>query len=245
MRVSARRRRHRGLPARRVGAADRGRGVYRRVPRAAGLRLRGEGGQRDVEYRNIRVKDYAREGKWRALFDGKSFDGWKEWGSESGRCATAPSSAAAARRRSRATWPRWRPSRIPRARRLQDLGDGNFASSTTRPSRERRRLPVIAAAPGRGRPGITLAVGLGLRELQARLAGGAGLKSPQAMALRQEQWNEIEIRTAGQPRDHVGQRMRILDLTDQGQQLFEGKFRLQLHSGGVERHPLEGPVLAE
>jgi hypothetical protein len=65
------------------------------------------------------------------------------------------------------------------------------------------------------------------------------------MALRQEQWNEIEIRTAGQPRDHVGQRMRILDLTDQGQQLFEGKFRLQLHSGGVERHPLEGPVLAE
>jgi len=60
------------------------------------------------------------------------------------------------------------------------------------------------------------------------------LKSPQAMVLRPEQWNEIEIRTQGNHVTTWVNGMRVLDLTDQGQQLFEGSFALQLHSGGVD-----------
>ena len=36
----------------------------------------------EMEYRNIKVKDYGREGNWRALFNGADFDGWKKWGEE-------------------------------------------------------------------------------------------------------------------------------------------------------------------
>ena len=38
--------------------------------------------QAEVQYRNIRVKDNGAGGKWRALFDGTTLNGWKEWGSE-------------------------------------------------------------------------------------------------------------------------------------------------------------------
>ncbi len=55
-----------------------------------------------------------------------------------------------------------------------------------------------------------------------------------AVALRPGEWNEIEIRTQS---NHVTtwiNGIRVLDLVDEGQQLFEGSFALQLHSGGAD-----------
>ncbi|HOQ89366.1 MAG TPA: DUF1080 domain-containing protein, partial [Candidatus Hydrogenedentes bacterium] len=53
-----------------------------------------------------------------------------------------------------------------------------------------------------------------------------------AWALRPGAWNEIEIRSQGNRVTTWVNGVRAVDITDQGQQLFEGSFALQLHTGG-------------
>ena len=36
----------------------------------------------EIRFRNFRIRDLGRTGAWRELFDGKTLDGWKNWGSE-------------------------------------------------------------------------------------------------------------------------------------------------------------------
>ena len=47
-------------------------------------------------------------------------------------------------------------------------------------------------------------------------------------------WNEIEIRTQGNHVTTWVNGIRVLDLEDSGQKLFEGSFALQLHTGGAD-----------
>ena len=58
--------------------------------------------------------------------------------------------------------------------------------------------------------------------------------APAAMALRRNEWNEIEIRTVGNHVTTWVNGMRTLDLVDEKQLLTEGFFALQLHAGGAE-----------
>ncbi|NLV41983.1 MAG: DUF1080 domain-containing protein [Candidatus Hydrogenedentes bacterium] len=189
-----------------------------------------------VEYRNIRVKDYGREGKWRALFDGKSLAGWKEWGSEKWAVRDGEILGGSGPKKSEgylATEETFKDFRVRGV--FKTLGDGNFGlfyHSTI--TLKDDGYPVIAGLQGEVAPEYPSPSGWVYESYKRGWLVEPDLKSPQAMVLRPEQWNEIEIRTQGNHVTTWVNGMRVLDLTDQGQQLFEGSFALQLHSGGVD-----------
>lgn len=191
----------------------------------------------EIEYRNIRVKDYGREGNWRSLFNGQNFDGWKKWGEEDWQVENGIIVGRSGPKKSEgylATEETYKDFRV--RGQFNILGDGNyglFYHSTIR-LREEDGYPLIAGLQGEVEPGYPGSSGWVYESYQRGWLVKPDLTSMPAAALRVGQWNEIEIRTQGK---HVAtwiNGIRVLDLEDNDQRLFEGSFALQLHSGGAD-----------
>ena len=81
----------------------------------------------EIRYRNIRIRDLGRTGRWRALFDGRTLGGWHNWGSEKW---TVVDGAIQGRRGPKesegylATEETWRDFRV--RGRFMMLGEGNY-----------------------------------------------------------------------------------------------------------------------
>lgn len=187
-----------------------------------------------VEYRNIRLRDLGRTGQWRTLFDGKSFDGWKKWGEEEwtiedgvivGRCGPKKSEGYLA------TLETWKDFRVRGQFRM--LGEGNYGLfyHATIQLRE-DGYPVISGLQGEVAPEYPSPTGWIYESYKRGWLEKPDMTRIAAWALRPGEWNEMEIRCVGNRITTWVNGVRTVNITDEGQQLFEGSLALQLHTGG-------------
>jgi len=196
----------------------------------------------EVQYRNIRIRDYGREGKWRPLFDGKTLAGWKEWGSEQWTVEDGAIVGRSGPKKSEgylATLEQWKDFRVRGAFKM--LGEGNFglfyhAAITLKED----GYPVIAGVQGEVEPGYPSKTGWLYESYQRGWFVPPDPKTAGALALRPGEWNDLEIRSISNPADksqHIAtwvNGVRTLDYLDREPRLLEGSFALQLHTGGVD-----------
>lgn len=191
----------------------------------------------EMEYRNIKVKDYGREGNWRALFNGKDFDGWKKWGEEDWSVEEGIIMGRSGPKKSEgylATEENFKDFHVRGGFKI--LGDGNYGLfyHSTIKLREKDGYPLISGLQGEVEPGFPGSSGWVYESYKRGWLVKPDHTTMPSVALRPDEWNEIEIRTRG---NHVTtwiNGIQVLDLEDKGQQLFEGSFALQLHSGGAD-----------
>ena len=189
-----------------------------------------------MEYRNIRVKDYGREGEWRALFNGKDFDGWKKWGEEDWSVKDGVIDGHSGPKKSEGylgTVETFKDFRVRGTFKM--LGSGNYGlfyhSSITLKD---DGYPVISGLQGEVAPDYPSPTGWVYESYKRGWLVKPDPNVPAAMALRRGDWNEIEIRSTGNHVTTWVNGMRTLDLVDEKQLLTEGFFALQLHTGGAE-----------
>ncbi|NLV46278.1 MAG: DUF1080 domain-containing protein [Candidatus Hydrogenedentes bacterium] len=191
----------------------------------------------EIEYRNVRVKDYGHEGNWRALFDGATLNGWKQWGEEDWQAQEGVIWGKSGPKKSEgylATEEIFKDFRVRGG--FKVTGDGNyglFYHSTITPRAE-DGYPVIAGLQGEVEPGYPGSTGWVYESYQRGWLVEPDHNTMQSTALRVGEWNEIEIRTKGNHVTTWVNGIRVLDLEDSGQKLFEGSFALQLHTGGAD-----------
>jgi len=190
-----------------------------------------------IEYRNIRVKDLGRSGKWRALFDGKSLAGWREYGAEDWSVADGAIVGKSGPKKSEgylATEEEWADFRIRASFKM--LGEGNFGlfyHSSIR-LREKDGYPLIAGVQAEVEPGYPSKTGF-LYESYARgWLEAPALDKAGAVALRPADWNELEVRQAGNRTTTWLNGVRVLALEDAEAKYPKGFFALQLHANGVD-----------
>ena len=191
----------------------------------------------EIEYRNVQIRDFGREGDWRALFDGSTFEGWKEWGSEKWSIEDVVIWGNSGPKRSEgylATEEIFKDFRIRGS--FNMTGDGNYGRfyHSTIKLREEDGYPLISGLQGEVDPGYPGPSG-GVYESYKR--GWLVKPDPTTMesvALRPGTWNTIEIRSEGKHVTTWINGIRVLDLEDEGQVLTEGFFALQLHTGGAD-----------
>jgi len=190
----------------------------------------------EVRFRNIRIRDLGRAGKWRPLFNGKNLEGWRNWGDEEfviengaivGRSGPKKSEGYLCTRES------WEDFRV--RGRFKMLGEGNFglfyhSTITLRDD----GYPIIAGVQGEVMPSCPGSTGWHYESYKRGWLVQPDTSTVGAWALRPNQWNEIEIRSAGNHVTSWVNGIRVTDFVDDGQQLFEGGFALQLHAGGVD-----------
>lgn len=194
----------------------------------------GEGAS--AAFHSIRVNDLGREGTWRALFNGTNFDGWTIWGTEEwtvedgviiGRSGPKKSEGYLATEK---TWTDFRVRGM-----FKMLGDGNFGlfyHSTIAYNEE--QYPMISGLQGEVAPGYPSPSGWVYESYKRGWLVQPDMETYRAFALRPGEWNEIEIRSVGNRVTTWVNGIRVLDLEDKDQQLTEGSFALQLHTGGTD-----------
>ncbi|MFA7692896.1 MAG: DUF1080 domain-containing protein [Candidatus Hydrogenedentales bacterium] len=190
----------------------------------------------EIEYRNIRVKDFGREGNWRALFDGTSLNGWKEWGEEDWSVNEGVIWGKSGPKQSEgylATEEIFKDFRV--RGRFRIMGDGNYglfyhSTITLRDD----GYPVIAGLQGEVEPSFPGSSGWVYESYKRGWLVKPDHNTMESTALRVGEWNEIELRSDGNKITTWVNGIRVLDYTDTDQQLFEGSFALQLHTGGAD-----------
>ena len=190
----------------------------------------------EVHYRNIRIEDLGRLGRWRPLFDGATLDGWVEWGTEEWAVENGVIIGRSGPKKSEgylATRETWTDFRVRGAFKM--LGQGNFGLFYHATVRLRDDgYPVISGIQGEVEPNCPGETG-GLYESYRRgWLAQTHNAAPAAYLLRLGDWNQIEIRSRG---NHVTTWVnghRAVDFRDATPQLFRGAFALQLHTGGVD-----------
>lgn len=190
----------------------------------------------EIEYRNVRVKDYGREGNWRALFDGTTLNGWKKWGEEDWRVEDGVIWGRSGPKKSEgylATEETFKDFRVRGW--FNVTGEGNYglfyhSTITLRDD----GYPVIAGLQGEVEPGFPGSTGWVYESYQRGWLVKPDPTTMPAVAMRPGAWNEIEIRTVGNKITTWVNGIRVLDYLDDGQKLFEGSFALQLHTGGAD-----------
>lgn len=191
----------------------------------------------EIEYRNVRVKDYGREGNWRALFDGTTLNGWKKWGEEDWQVEDGVIWGRSGPKKSEgylATEEIFKDFRVRGG--FKVTGEGNYglfyhSTITLRPE---DGYPVIAGLQGEVEPGFPGSTGWVYESYQRGWLVQPDPNVMPAAALRVGEWNEIEIRSTGNKITSWVNGIRVLDHVDEGQKLFEGSFALQLHTGGAD-----------
>lgn len=207
----------------------------------------------EIRHRNIRVKDYGREGAWRSLFDGKSLEGWKKWGDEKWSVedgAIIGRSGPKASEGYLGTIETWKDFRVRGSFKM--MGEGNFGlfyhSSITLKD---DGYPVIAGLQGEVEPRYPSMTGGVYESYQRGWLVKPDLNTAGALALRRNDWNEIEIRSlkdADSGAQHITtwvNGVRTLDHIDAEPRLNEGFFALQLHTGGVDGIAWKDILVAE
>lgn len=192
-----------------------------------------DGKQGEIRYRNIRIRDLGRTGRWRALFDGRTLEGWHNWGSERW---TVSDGAIHGRRGPKesegylATEETWRDFRV--RGRFMMLGEGNYGLFYH--SRIRLRddgYPVISGVQGEVMPGRPAETGRLYESYRRGWITSRDRSELGAWAIREEGWNALEIRSVGNRVTTWVNGIRVVDLFDETPQVFEGSFALQLHAG--------------
>lgn len=192
--------------------------------------------QAEVQYRNIRIKDNGAEGNWRALFDGKSLNGWKEWGSEAWTVEEGAIVGRSGPKKSEgylATVEQWKDFDVRGAFKM--MGEGNFGlfyhSSITLKD---DGYPVIAGVQGEVEPAYPSKTGWIYESYKRGWLVTPDAKGVAAAALRPGAWNEMEIRSKGSHVSTWVNGIRVVDFEDPEPKLTEGSFALQLHTGGTD-----------
>ena len=202
---------------------------------------RKDGQPSEVRFRNIKVKDLGRLGKWRPLFDGKSLDGWVEWGQEKWSVEDGAIYGRSGEKKSEgymATKETWKDFHVRGTFKM--FGEGNFGlfyHSTIK--YDDKQYPVISGVQGEVAPadpkqGNASPSGWVYESYKRGWLVEPDMKSYAAFALKPSDWNEIEIKSEG---SHVRTWINgipVVDWTDPAPNLTEGAFALQLHTGGVD-----------
>lgn len=190
----------------------------------------------EVQYRNIRVKDYGREGTWRPLFNGTSLEGWKEWGSEAWSVENGAIIGRSGPKKSEGylgTVEEWEDFHVRGSCKM--LGEGNFGlfyhSSITLKD---DGYPVISGVQGEVEPGYPSKTGWLYESYGRGWLVQPDPNTPGAMALRRGEWNELEIRSKAKHVTTWVNGVRTLDFDDSESKLLKGFFALQFHTGGVD-----------
>ena len=195
-----------------------------------------EGKTAEVRYRNLRIKDLGRVGAWEPLFDGKSLDGWVEWGEEKwdvedgvifGRSGPKKSEGYLATERT------WKDFHVRGT--YKTLGKGNFGlfyHSTIKYNE--KRYPIISGVQGEVAPEYPGPSGWVYESYKRGWLIKPDMKSIGAYASPEGEWNEIEILNVGNRTVTWVNGVQIIDLDDKTPNLFEGSLALQLHAGGVD-----------
>lgn len=190
----------------------------------------------EVEYRNIQVKDYGREGQWRPLFDGQSLAGWKSWGEEKWEVNDGAIWGSSGEKKSEgylATEDVFKDFRIRGLFNIAGPGNyGLFYHSTIRLRDD--GYPLISGLQAEVEPSYPGSTGWVYESYQRGWLVNPDLTTMQATALCPGTWNAIEVRCQGNMITTWVNGIRVLNHTDTDQRLFEGSFALQLHSGGAE-----------
>ncbi len=199
-----------------------------------GLRVMpGEGGDGEIYFRNFRILDLGRAGDWRSLFDGETLEGWKNWGSErwlveggtiQGRRGPKVSEGYLA------TTEQWRDFRV-RGEFLM-RGEGNYGLFYHSAVRLREDgYPIISGVQCEVEPSYPGSTGWHYESYRRGWLVRPDMAQVAAYALRQDEWNAIEVRSVGNRITSWVNGYRIVDFVDASPQLFEGSFALQLHAG--------------
>lgn len=187
----------------------------------------------EIRYRNLRIKDHGRVGEWKSLFDGASLDGWAEWGSEKWEVVDGVISGTRGPKKSEGYLATKETFKDFRARGMfKMLGDGNyglFYHSTI--TLKEDGYPVIAGLQGEVAPGYPSPSGWVYESYKRGWLVTPDMKLSEAYLAKPDEWNEIEIQCKGNHVQTWVNGAAVLDLVDEGQQLFEGSLALQLHSG--------------
>jgi hypothetical protein len=191
----------------------------------------------EIEYRNVRIKNLRDDSNWRSLFDGTTLTGWKEWGSEKWSVEDGVIWGKSGPKRSEgylSTDEIFKDFRVRGS--FNMTGDGNYGLfyHSSIKLREDDGYPLIAGLQGEVDPGYPGPSGWVYESYKRGWLVKPDPTSMQSVAVRPGKWNTIEIRSEG---NHVTtwiNGIRVLDLVDEGQCLFEGFFALQLHTGGAD-----------
>ncbi len=186
-----------------------------------------------IQFEDARVTDLGDSTAWSPLFDGKTLTGWKEWGSEKWTVVEGTIQGRRGPKNSEgylATEEIWSDFRVRGEFKM--LGDGNyglFYHSRIKPKDD--GYPVISGVQGEVMPGRPAETG---RLYESYRRGWLMPKNHTdigSWALREGEWNSIEIRTRGNHVTSWVNGIRVIDLVDPAPQVFEGSFALQLHTG--------------
>jgi hypothetical protein len=199
--------------------------------------LPADGGPGEMQFRDCSVRDRDRAGTWRRLFDGKTLDGWKNWGEEEwsvedgtlmGRCGPKKSEGYLC------TVESWKDFRVRGSFKM--LGEGNYGLfyHSTIALRPEDGYPVITGVQGEVEPSWPGMTGWHYESYGRGWIVPGTPGSPGFWALRPDMWNEIEIRAIGNRVTTWVNGIRTVDFHDTGHRIFEGGFALQLHAGGVD-----------
>lgn len=188
-----------------------------------------------VQFRNVRVQDHGRAGKWRALFNGEDFDGWIEWGEENWSVEDGAIAGRSGPKQSEgymATEDTWKDFHVRGVFKM--LGEGNyglFYHSTIAYNAE--RYPVISGLQGEVAPGYPSPSGWVYESYKRGWLIEPDMTEIGAFALDPDDWSEIEIKSEGNRIMTWVNGVRVLDYIDATPNLVEGAFALQLHTGGA------------
>jgi hypothetical protein len=174
-----------------------------------------------------------RDASWRNIYNGENLDGWKEWGSESWEIVDGVIEGRRGPKNSEgylATEETYTEFRV--RGKFKMLGDGNYglfyhSTITLRPN----GYPDISGVQGEVMPGRPAQTG---RLYESGRRGWLMDKDHEdvgSWALKEGEWNDIEIRSLGNRVTTWVNGIRVIDFKDPSPQVFEGSFALQLHTG--------------
>ena len=192
----------------------------------------------EIHYRNIKIEDLGRSGNWRSIFNGKSIEDWKVYGTERFDVENGTIIGRSGPKKSEGyllTDETWTDFRVRGSFKM--LGEGNFGlfyrSKIT--LRERDGYPIISGVQGEVDPAFPGPSGWHYESYRRGWIHEEPQKeSMRAYAAPPDVWGEIEIRCIGNRTTSWINGIQIVDFYDQRPQVFEGGFALQLHAGGVE-----------
>lgn len=192
-------------------------------------------GPSEARFRNIRLKDFGREGAWTPLWDGATFHQFEFFGEEEWRVldggivGTSGKKQSEGYAKTRATFKDFRVRGTFRM-----FGDGNyglFYHSTI--AYDDKHYPIISGVQGEVAWGYPSPTGCLYESYKRGWLEEPNMARVGAFAQDMNGLNEIEILAQGNRRAAWVNGVKVTDITDATPNYTEGAFALQLHTGGV------------